>query len=190
MLCYIGKVENRKGYSHYLCQCGQSVQRKTYDVLKKKTDSCGCLTKLRSKGVNKTHGESKTYLYKLWCNIKQRCYNEKHSSFYRYGARGIKVCDEWLNDYQKFKSYVLNHLGERPKNQSLDRINNDGDYAPGNVRWASSKIQQNNTNWSISEEDIKEMQKMRQQGKKLKEIAPIFGCNLGTVSKYTKGIKN
>lgn len=74
--------------------------------------------------------------------MKTRCYNPKHNRFHVYGGRGIKVCDEWLNDFEAF----LDYIGEAPSpDHSIDRIDNDGDYEPGNVRWATYKAQSNNT---------------------------------------------
>lgn len=86
------------------------------------------------------HGETKTKLYKVWRGMKQRC--ERDSSYTR---RNIKVCDEWLNSYEKFKDNVavLEHFGE--EGYSLDRIDNDKGYEPNNVRWATAQEQSRNT---------------------------------------------
>ena len=122
------------------CDCGNEVILRLTAVKKGTTKSCGCL---QLEAVTK-HGDAGTYLYDTWLSMKKRTNpNNKDKNKY-YSHRGIEVCDEWLNDYQKFKNYVLNHLGERPEKYSLDRINNDGNYEPGNVRWASSKTQSNN----------------------------------------------
>lgn len=78
-----------------------------------------------------------------------RCYNEKHIAYKDYGGRGISVCDEWLGDkgFEAFYAY----MGDKPVNKrTLDRINNDGNYEPGNVRWASRKEQQNNRRNTIT----------------------------------------
>jgi len=79
--------------------------------------------------------------YQLWIGIKTRCYNEKRHDYKRYGARGIKMCDEWLHDYKAFRD----HIGDRPSpRHSLDRIDNDMGYQPGNVRWANRNEQNAN----------------------------------------------
>lgn len=86
----------------------------------------------------------KSPTYGAWCNMIQRCTNPNHASYKYYGGRGITVCKEWRNDYASFYNFVsqLEHYGE--KGRSLDRINNDDGYYPGNVRWATAKEQANN----------------------------------------------
>lgn len=69
-----------------------------------------------------------------------RCYNEKHVHLEDYGGRGIRVCKRWLNSFENF----LADMGERPKDKTLDRKNNDGDYKPSNCRWATRKQQTQN----------------------------------------------
>lgn len=73
--------------------------------------------------------------------MKVRCYNKNYEGFANYGGRGIKVCDEWLNDFAAFFKYVGNKPSPR---HTLDRIDNDGNYEPGNVRWATKSEQQMN----------------------------------------------
>ncbi|KKK48682.1 hypothetical protein LCGC14_3142640, partial [marine sediment metagenome] len=78
--------------------------------------------------------------YNTWDNMKYRCYNIKSPKYAIYGARGISVCDRWRNSYKDFES----DMGKRPEGLSLDRIDNDGNYEPGNCRWATPKQQANN----------------------------------------------
>jgi len=86
-----------------------------------------------------THKETPEYM--CWASMKQRCCNKNCPYYINYGGRGIKVCDEWLNDYKAFYKYI----GDRPSpNHSIDRINNDGNYEPGNVRWATRSVQLSN----------------------------------------------
>lgn len=76
--------------------------------------------------------------YKVWAAMKQRCQNPRNSRYHRYGGRGITVCPEWLDSFDAF----LAHVGPRPsKGYSLERINNNGNYEPGNVKWATHQQQ-------------------------------------------------
>ena len=79
-------------------------------------------------------------LYSVWQGMKGRCNNPSNKHYYNYGGRGIKVCDAWLNDFKKF----VEDMGEKPNGYSIDRINNNGDYTPGNCKWSTKKEQQRN----------------------------------------------
>jgi hypothetical protein len=80
--------------------------------------------------------------YQAWCSMKGRCYNPKHQRYNYYGARGITVYDSWRNSFMEF----LKDMGRRPSPQySLDRMNNNGNYEPGNCKWSTKAEQMNNT---------------------------------------------
>lgn len=92
---------------------------------------------------------SGTKIYKVWKKIKYRCLNPNSREYKYYGARGITIAEEWKEDFQAFYNYVsqLPHFGE--EGYSLDRINNDGNYEPGNLRYATPKEQARNTRKNV-----------------------------------------
>ena len=96
-----------------------------------------------------THGEAgtrRTAEYTVWVTVKDRCLDPTSKAFPYYGGRGVKICEEWLHDYAAF----LAHIGRRPSSDhQIDRINNCGNYEPGNVRWATRKEQCRNSGSGI-----------------------------------------
>ena len=115
------------------------------------TVSCGCYQKKRSserlKGAATTHGRSTAGdpTYKAWKRMKHRCYQPAAKTYPSYGGRGIEVCERWRDSFENF----LADMGERPEGTTLDRIDTDGDYEPGNCRWATRREQDGNKSNSI-----------------------------------------
>jgi hypothetical protein len=88
------------------------------------------------------HGASKTPEYRAWADMKTRCLNPTSKSYGHYGGRGITICESWVNSFSAF----FRVLGKRPsENHSIDRIDNDGNYEPGNCRWTTQYVQCSNT---------------------------------------------
>lgn len=89
-----------------------------------------------------TKGHYKTRMYRTWLHMKERCGNPNNNRYYAYGARGIKVCDEWINSFHAFfKWAIANGYAE---DLTIDRIDSNGNYCPDNCRWVDIKTQQNN----------------------------------------------
>lgn len=128
----LAATNTRQAYWHCRCSCG--VERECRgDQLKAGTSvSCGCyMVECRT-----THGKSLTPTYYTWKSVLARCTNPKSTFFHRYGGRGITVCERWM----KFDNFIAD-MGERPAGKNLDRENNNGNYEPGNCRWATQKQQ-------------------------------------------------
>lgn len=126
-----------------VCECGNERTVNGSSLTNGKSKSCGCLQReLTSKKFLKhgcTRNGKLTRAYEVWLNMRNRCRNPKHPSYKYYGGRGILVCERW-NDFRNF----LEDMGEQPAGLEIDRIENDGNYEPGNCRWATSKQQKEN----------------------------------------------
>lgn len=135
------------------CECGNKVVVVGSSLLSSNTQSCGC-HKAKTSAENgrnsrhlvKTHGGHNERLYRVWADMKRRCNNPRFKQYKDYGGRGISVCAEWL-DYAAFREWALNN-GYDPNAQyskcTLDRIDNNGNYEPGNCRWVDMKTQAQN----------------------------------------------
>ena len=131
-----------KRYGLYVCHCGKECEAPTYKVESGNQISCGCYKNSMLGIKTKKHGETNTELYKRWVGMKTRCYTPKSSSYDRFGAIGVIVCDEWKNSYENFRSWAF--LNGYKKGLSLDRINPYGNYEPTNCRWIPLEMQMQN----------------------------------------------
>lgn len=135
-------VIKRDGYDKYgkikwlcKCECGRETSVLGNRLKIGNTTSCGC----KAIEASTKHGMAGTNIYTIWIDIMRRCYNPKVRQYKNYGARGIKVCDQWHN----FENFYRD-MGDRPENKSIDRINSDGDYCKENCRWVDNMTQQSN----------------------------------------------
>ena len=125
-----------------VCDCGNTTVATYSHLTSGRRTSCGC--------AKTKHGLRDDPLYATWIGMKGRCNNPNDKAYSDYGGRGIKVCDRWMNSFEDFRADV----GERPSpDHSIDRFpNNDGNYEPGNWRWATSEEQMNNIRRNVKVE--------------------------------------
>ncbi|MBP5422456.1 MAG: hypothetical protein J6Y78_08465 [Paludibacteraceae bacterium] len=177
------KSINDNKHSRWICKCdcGNTKSVISYSLRKGITKSCGCIGPHGKKGVNKTHGMSKTRIYHEWLSMRGRCLPNSPNS-YNYYQRGITVCEEWLNDFMPFYDWAI--ANGYDDSLTLDRINNDSGYSPDNCRWVKNDVQQRNKTNNI---------KIMYEGEEycLKTIAEKLGFSYKTIyQRYTKLKKN
>ena len=117
------------------CDCGHSKIITYASLARNLTKSCGCLKieKMTGNTYGITHGMTNSREFNSWRSMRDRCYNKHNKDYKNYGGRGITVCEEWNNSFEKFFS----DMGKRPIGKTLDRINNNGNYEPLNCKWST-----------------------------------------------------
>jgi hypothetical protein len=124
--------ERSRIYSVCLCDCGVTISVRNDHLLSRNTISCGCSRVI--------HGATGTPTYNTWSNMQNRATSRNHIAFHNYGGRGIRICKRW----QRFENFLAD-MGPRPPGHSIDRFPDvNGNYEPGNCRWATMSQQQNN----------------------------------------------
>lgn len=124
-----------------VCDCGNNAMVAGTKLRSGHTVSCGCAQRDATRLSNTTHGMRRMPEYNAWRSMKSRCYKKTNSAYHNYGGRGIEVCERWRESFENF----ISDMGRRPSAfHSIDRINNNGNYEPGNCHWSTGVAQGNN----------------------------------------------
>lgn len=147
-----------------VCDCGKQIVARSDKLRGGKTKSCGCLIAEMLVENRTTHGKSGSRLYHVWSSMKARCNLVTDHRYKNYGARGIKVCDEWIDDFQAFYEWAVanGYNDEAPFGQcTIDRIDNEKGYSPDNCRFVTIQEQQKNKRPMASQQSRKELELIR-----------------------------
>lgn len=177
MLTVIGlqDTDSRKTYWACQCDCGNIKVVRSDSLQSGAIRSCGCMKKAQEK-INLTkhhsHKMSGTRIYHIWRGMKDRCYNVHSPSYYRWGGRGITICDEWKDNFSAFYSWAMEN--GYSENLTIDRIDNNGNYEPSNCRWATIEEQSRNRQSNV-------VIQIGNSKRTLKEWCEIFELEYGTI---------
>lgn len=142
VVSYAGRGTDNRNVWLCRCSCGENRVIPTHNLTRGNSRSCGCLNRATLLALSTKHGMAKSAEFRSWTHAKARCANPEDKSYPQYGGRGISMCARWLESFQNFFA----DMGPKPsKLHSLDRINNNGNYEPGNCRWATRTTQNRNT---------------------------------------------
>jgi hypothetical protein len=174
----VGQNERHQYVWECMCDCGRTCTKASV-VLTRGVTYCGHRCAIKGKAIA-THGKSHTKEYRAWVSMKARCYCTSHKNHAEYGGRGVIVHPDWNSDFNAFLTYV----GMAPSDEhTIDRIDVDGDYCPGNVRWATHAEQNLNRRNTLRAEIAGEVLP-------LKTIAERYGAAYGAVlSRYKRGLR-
>lgn len=173
----VGKTPTRMYIWECACDCGKQVN-KTSGILQRGCTYCSHTCTLRP--TNRTHGQSYTREYRAWVSMKSRCYTKSHKNYDEYAGRGVSVCPQWVDNFEQFYADV----GPAPTDKhTVDRIDVDGNYEPGNVRWATQAEQNLNRRNTLRAE-------VRGELLPLKTIGEKYGVAYAAVfSRFKNGLR-
>lgn len=184
------KSDNKNAVWVCRCQCGRIKSVRRGHLVSGNVTSCGCYSKEVSSERLKKHGLSlvkgkQTRLHTVWTNMINRCHKGYDKDFKNYGARGVVVCDEWRNDFLVFHRWATDN-GYSDK-LTIERIDNNKGYYPGNCRWATTAEQNRNTRATkLTRNQVIRMRSMFSAGEKVKNVAEVFKIS----PSHARSIKN
>lgn len=194
-------------YIECACDCGTIKPIRIGNLVRGASRSCGCVSAAKTTTRNKSaaqralitkHGLSLTPLYQAWRGMMARCYDQAHVGYKNYGARGITVCQAW-HDPAAYIAWIEQNLGPRPGGCTLDRIDNDRGYEPGNLRWATHAEQVKNQRdipkprgtakmqARLTEDIVRECRRRWAAGEPQNALAAEFGVSKPTMHKALVG---
>lgn len=179
----IVSYDTKKNNLHYVnckCDCGNTKSIWLGSLTSNKTKSCGCIRKelfKKNKKDRTTHGQTDTRLYNIYRGMKARCYRKSEKRYHSYGGRGIKIYDEWLDDFMNFYNWA--YANGYNDDLTIDRNDNNGNYEPNNCRWITEAEQHNNTSRNINIT-------YNGETKTLKQWSEFTGINYHTLRKRHK----
>lgn len=156
------------------CDCGNLSVVLTSTLTSQRTVSCGCSRNIFLRKAHTTHGKSQAKIYGVWGSMHDRCYLPSSACFYRYGGRGITVCERWHN----FENFYAD-MGDAPIGLTLERKDNNGSYSPENCCWATP------TEQSKNRRDVM-LYEFRGEKRCIPEIASILGVSYGVIYRRIK----
>lgn len=176
------RVIERLDQSYVMCSCECGTTRRIHksNLTTGRTKSCGCNKSVFQSESSKTHGKYGTRAYKIWGGMKSRCTNPNVKHYTSYGGRGIKVCERWMS-FEAFHD----DMGDPPPGMSIERLDVNGDYEPGNCVWASASDQGRNTR--RTKLDAETVVGLRSGELSRNEVIERTGCARSTVNMAIRG---